>query len=504
MSRSLIARLQARHGRRVSLHERREFLKLTLGASAGLLLSSCSTLAPLGRDSRRRVVVAGAGFAGLACAHELRAAGYAVTVLEARPRLGGRVLSFNAANGNEYVPGRNVEGGAELIGSNHPAWVSYAELFGLQFLDVGEDEDADPPVVIDDRRLTAGDSAALWEELEAALERLDTDAADIPTEEPWTAAGAAELDRRSIQDFIDSLDASPLCKRAVWINQTADNGQDPRRQSYLGQLTAVKGGGVEKYWSESEVYRCAGGNDQLARRLAGAIGAENIRLGAPVLAIRADGDTLVVETGAEKLRCDDVVLAVPPTLWPSIRFSPALPAGLTPQMGWNAKHLAHVRGRFWENTRPAVSQYALADGLIQMTWDGTDGQKSGEAACLVGFAGGSAVQRALDMTKSAREDAFAQLYAKLFPGYADNAVATRYMDWPNDPWTRASYSFPAPGQVTTVGPLLAAAHLDDRLHLAGEHTCYKFVGYMEGALDSGIRIARRLAARDGIVSPSGR
>jgi monoamine oxidase len=63
----------------------------------------------------------------------------------------------------------------------------------------------------------------------------------------------------------------------------------------------------------------------------------------------------------------------------------------------------------------------------------------------------------------------------------------------------ASYSFPAPGQVTTAGPLMAQAHAAGRLHLAGEHTCYKFVGYMEGALDSGIRIAKRLAARDGVT-----
>jgi monoamine oxidase len=46
---------------------------------------------------------------------------------------------------------------------------------------------------------------------------------------------------------------------------------------------------------------------------------------------------------------------------------------------------------------------------------------------------------------------------------------------------------------------MAQAHAAGRLHLAGEHTCYKFVGYMEGALDSGIRIAKRLAARDGVT-----
>ena len=54
------------------------------------------------------------------------------------------------------------------------------------------------------------------------------------------------------------------------------------------------------------------------------------------------------------------------------------------------------------------------------------------------------------------------------------------------------------GEVTTVGPLLYAG-VENRLHFAGEHTCYKFVGYMEGALNSGASIARRLAVRDGVT-----
>ena len=91
------------------------------------------------RRSRRRrppgrVVVIGAGFSGLAAAYELSSAGYDVTVVEARNRVGGRVVSFS-----DMVPGKNVEGGGELIGSNHPTWVAYAKQFKLEFLDVTEE-----------------------------------------------------------------------------------------------------------------------------------------------------------------------------------------------------------------------------------------------------------------------------------------------------------------------------------------------------------------------------
>ncbi len=119
-------------------------------------------------------------------------------------------------------------------------------------------------------------------------------------------------------------------------------------------------------------------------------------------------------------------------------------------------------------------------------------------ACLVGFAGGSSCQRALKMDRKTRDQQFANALEGFFPGYK-NFVKSFYMDWPNEPWAGASYSFPAPGQVTTVGPLMDHPHMDGGLHLAGEHTCYKFVGYMEGALQSGIRVAKRLSARDNVV-----
>src|SRR5215510_7597074 len=101
---------------------RREFFRLTLAASAGVLLS-CAPGAQRGgraKPNGRRVIVVGAGLAGLACGHELHSAGYAVTVIEARNRVGGRVLTLRG-----LVPGKTVEGGGELIGANHPTWIAY-------------------------------------------------------------------------------------------------------------------------------------------------------------------------------------------------------------------------------------------------------------------------------------------------------------------------------------------------------------------------------------------
>ena len=127
---------------------RREMLQRSFAAGAALLISERFGT-PLTAGAGR-VVVVGAGFSGLAAAYELSKAGYEVTVVEARNRVGGRVISFS-----DLVPGKNVEGGGELIGSNHPAWIAYAKQFKLDFLDVGE-EDLEFPIILGGKRVTAG------------------------------------------------------------------------------------------------------------------------------------------------------------------------------------------------------------------------------------------------------------------------------------------------------------------------------------------------------------
>ena len=78
-------------------------------------------------------------------------------------------------------------------------------------------------------------------------------------------------------------------------------------------------------------------------------------------------------------------------------------------------------------------------------------------------------------------------------------VDARFKNWPDDPYVLASYAFPAKGDFTVWGPIFdkGVGHL----HFADEHTCYAFIGYMEGALQSGIRAANRLMVRDNLAGP---
>ena len=483
---NLYAQLHRRYGTPTGI-TRREMMQRSMAAAAGLLISDRFVARP--RAAAGRVVVIGGGFSGLAAAYELSRAGYDVTVAEARNRVGGRVISFS-----DLVAGKNVEGGGELIGSNHPAWVGYAKQFKLEFLDVSE-EDLDFPVVLNGKRLTGDQSEKLWEEMEAVFNTIVLDAAKVDADEPWKAANAETLDRRTLASWIDATTASPLCKEGLRTMMTADNGVVTEWQSYLANLAMIKGGGLEKYWTESEVYRCKGGNQQLARRFVTAIGAERVLLRTIVRSIAmTDRGGRVTLASGKVLEADHVLLTAPPPVWNKIAIDPALPAGLVPQMGTNVKFLMALKAPFWR--RAELAPDLLSDGPISMTWHGTDGQP-GPGEAMVAFSGGPAADQCREWTSTQRNENYLAELQKVYRAIRPNYVRSRFMDWPSDPWVKASYSFPAPGQVVAQGPTFRQGI--GRLQFAGEYCSYAFMGYMEGALNSGAAAARRIATRDGVV-----
>src|SRR5262245_53276977 len=113
MPRSVIGQLRLRFGPPIDPITRREVLQGSIAVGMSLLLSGPRAFAKPPKPLGKSVIVIGAGFAGLAAAHELISAGYQVTVLEARDRVGGRVVNIE-----NFVPARYVEAGGQWIGSN--------------------------------------------------------------------------------------------------------------------------------------------------------------------------------------------------------------------------------------------------------------------------------------------------------------------------------------------------------------------------------------------------
>jgi monoamine oxidase len=509
MSTSLFARLSRMYGRTSRLElTRREALQAAAAASA-LAMISCTPARHFASASGKRIIIIGAGFSGLACGDHLKRLGYDVMIVEARTRVGGRVVTFS-----DMIPGRTVEGGGDLIGTNHPLWEAYRKRFGLTFIKL--DSDAYPeggnaggggadeeiiPIILRGRSLSREEGKKLYDDMDRIFAAITADAETINAEAPWLSPRAAELDAMTMAARLAQLEGDELARYAVGVQLASNNGAPLDRQSYLGNLAQVKGGGGAAYWTDSENRRCEGGNQRLATRLAEAIGASRILLGVPVRSVRTTdagtGGVRVTLADGRTLEADDVILSVPPSVWHTISFGPALPPTLAPQMGTGLKYLAQVNSRFWEAGK--LSADAFGDDLFTMTWESTHGQPPSPShhACLVGFAGGPYADRLKSREPRLREAAKDNLN-RFYPGFKDAFVADRVMDWPADPLTQAAYSFPSPGQVTTIGPALRSGV--GRLHFAGEHCCYKFVGYMEGALDSGVAAATRLATRDGVRS----
>lgn len=188
------------------------------------------------RTDLPRVIVVGAGFGGLACAHELASVGYDVQVFEARDRVGGRIYSLS-----EVIAGKNVETGGELLGSNHPHIVAYATKFGFELLPFAEDDVAPPPMILGGRKLLPEQVTAITQEIDDAVVLMTHDARVVVEDQPWDTPNAEQLDRRSTGDWIAKLDISPLAKTLFNTQFQGTNGVPTSQQSYLGNLTLVKG-----------------------------------------------------------------------------------------------------------------------------------------------------------------------------------------------------------------------------------------------------------------------
>lgn len=354
----------------------------------------------------------------------------------------------------------------------------------------GEPEE---PIILNGKLIRGEAADQLFKEVDEVVAALIELARDVDPVRPWTHPSAADLDARSFAAYIDEQKGLGDNARALLLSSAeADNGVVPERMSLLGYLAMIAGGGLQSYFDDSETYRLADGNDALATALAQKLG-DRVRFNSAVDLVRREPDRVVVRTRTgDVFHGDAVVIATPPSVWDRIQFLPAITESLQPQMGQNVKLIVALREPVWEKHN--LTAEAVSDGLVGMTWAATDPESRGPVALTL-FSGGHQAE-ALRRVDPDRRNASA--FQSLSPAYPDVPAAhikSRFVDWPGMPMTLGSYSFPAPGQVTAFGPVLVDGLAGDGrapLMFAGEHTAYGFIGYMEGALSSGVRVARTL------------
>lgn len=438
-----------------------------------------------------RVSVVGGGFAGLMAAWSLQSGGFNVTLFEARGQLGGRVRTDRS-----MIKGQIVEAGAELIGENHPTWIMLAKKFNLHRERISTDDDYAKQklrtrVILGGHELTKQEKDDVERKLDTKiLAIMGNEAKTVPPLEPWTAKSAPRWDDISVWDRLNEPDMfdrqSDLARQYLEFTVENDNCVPVNEHSYLALLAAISAGRVGDnmlgYWTHTETHRCAGGNDQLATHLAKGI--KNIRLNSAVESITLATATRVTyrrPDGQHHEAFDYVILAAPPRVWPRVESTPPFDSSkYTVSHGPAVKFISSFATPFW--TKHGLAPVTKSD-RIGSVWEATDKQRPARGYGLAVYSGGRCVLTAADY--SSRLD-------NLYPDYLKNRLAYQLVDWPNEPFIMSGYAAPRRGEVMSVVKNLNGS-FQNRIFFAGEQVSPGFFGYMEGALQSGLHAAGRVA-----------
>jgi monoamine oxidase len=213
-----------------------------------------------------------------------------------------------------------------------------------------------------------------------------------------------------------------------------------------------------------------------------------------VRAIEQGAERILVRSDAGVLRCERVIVAVPPALAGRIDYEPALPAArdqLTQRvpMGSVIKCVAFYEAPFWRTA--GYSGEAVGDaGAVKVVFDGSP--EGGSRGALVGFFTGKDA-RAYSGKPEERRRAAIESFERLFGPKAANPIDYMDQDWPAERWSRGCYTgLMGPGVLSSFASALRAPV--GRIHWAGTETARVWMGYMEGALEAGERAADEVLA----------
>ncbi len=395
-----------------------------------------------------RIAIVGAGFAGLAAADALTAAGHDVVVLEARDRVGGRVHSVPFAGGP-------VERGAEFVFDGHEQVQAHCARFGLTLADKG--------FPYGDREPRGGLPTTRAEVVAAAA-----------------GLGAAAAGGGSVADAIERLDADPAARAAVRARLEMTHAT-PADRLDAGVLEGDEGSSFGDYTSTTVVE----GNQAIATGLAS--GLADLRLGAPVREVAWDhgGGVRLTVDGSGDVEADRVVIAVPLAVLDQVAFTRALPDELRGALA--RAGIGHAAKLFLALTAPAPPASVMAPA--ERYWTFTSLGAGGAPPRVCGAFAGTleAVER---LVPGGDPAPWVASVAKLRPDLQVDPASALAATWHDDPWARGAYSAGVLGTLPGDEELLAAPV--GPLHWAGEHLAGAYAGYMEGALRSGQRAASEI------------
>ncbi|HEX6525476.1 MAG TPA: flavin monoamine oxidase family protein [Streptosporangiaceae bacterium] len=479
-------------------------LLLGHGGDAYAAASSATGSQQLGQLSAD-VVVVGAGFAGLTAARELAEQGTSVLVLEARDRVGGRVLNHDLGGG------KVSETGGTFAGPTQDHVLNLAAELGVRTFptyDTGDDV-----YVNNGQRQTYSDTGAtgtappdptMLPDLTTVVTRLDQMSTGVPVDAPWQAANAEEYDRQSLGSWLEANTVNPDFYQLAATATRPIFGAEPREISLLFTLFYIAASGDETHQGTFErnfdtlngaqMYRFAGGSQVIAERMAAQLG-NRVVLQAPVRQITQSTTGVTVVADGATVSARQVIVAIPPALAGRIDYQPLLPYErdqLTQRFGQGTltKVAAVYDTPFWRGAGLTGQAIGTA-GPVSATFD--DSPPDGSPGVLFGFVGGDQARAFSGLSAADRRQEVLNQFAGFFGSQA--LAATDYFEtqWAAEQWTRGCpVAIAPPGLLVSYGEWIRKPV--GRIHWAGTETSTYWVGYMDGAVRSGERAAQEVLA----------
>src|SRR4051794_29455037 len=482
---------------------RREFLLGAGAAGAGLAMAgTLGRVADAIAASPPRIVVVGAGLAGLTCAYRLRQAGLNAQVHEASDRVGGRCWTLRS-----FADGQIAEHGGELIDQGHTEVRQLAQELGLSLdnLLAAQPNGTEDAFWFDGGRYSVADATRDLKGIWQTIHRDVSDAGYPTTYLSSTARGRA-LDNMSAADWIDASVPGGRSSKLGQLLDVAYNieyGAETTDQSSLNllYLLGFSGqGNLRIFGPSNEKYHVVGGNDQIPTRLAAALPGQ-ITTGSALTSIKRNAGgsyTLAFQSGSgtSTVTADRVVLALPFSILRTLDYAKAgfsqVKTTAIEQMGMGTNSKLHVqlKDRLWNALGCNGETYA--DTGYQNTWEVTRSQ-AGASGILVNYTGGKIGAGFGSGTPSERASQFLKQIEPVLPGISSRWNGKATIDfWAGYPWTKGSYSYWKVGQYTKFAG--AEREPEGNCHFAGEHTSIDFQGYLNGAVESGERAAGEILA----------
>ena len=419
------------------------------------------------------VVVVGGGFAGCTAARELQQAGYRTVLLEARDRLGGRTWTSSFA-------GKQVEMGGTWVHWHQPYVWAELRRYGLEVTE------AVPPTTVGwlvGRELKQGPPEELWRLMADGTDRMCHDAREWlerPHEPLFSDISA--VDALSIQDRVDSVGfdrETADVNEGVWATCCSAHLNETGLVAAL-RWYALSGHSFQLMMDCIARYKIVTGTRSLVEAIVGD-GGFDVRLETPVAAVEQGEQGAAVRTrDGETIEARAAIVAVPLNVLGGIDFTP----GLSDGKGAAAEEGQSSHGvKVWMRVRGDHDYFAVAPSTNGITFLQSEYKVDGDTL-FVSFGSDAA---ALDPEDT---EAVANAAGELLAGH--EILETHAHNWTGDEFTRGTWCMYRPNQLTRyLGELQRP---EGRVFLATSDVADGWNGFIDGAIESGIVNARKVAS----------